>query len=240
MSPEEFAEYVSSLKLRETHPEILGISLSYYVPEEEFEDHVKSQMKRGFPNYGANVPRGMAEYAPVVMIAPSNPKNDRVIGFDNFANLQRKSAMERARDFDAAQITEALPLAQNASSQLERGVIMYLPIYGRKLPRLQIDDRRRNVVAWVAMSFFVKDFMNGVLENRSQNLGIEVFDSDSQDPNALVYDSSEKAMHENSKFGISDVRTIKILNRDWTVAVHPRPQMENLVHSERPPFVLAF
>lgn len=32
VSPEEFAAYVSSLKLNETHPEILGVSLSYYVP----------------------------------------------------------------------------------------------------------------------------------------------------------------------------------------------------------------
>lgn len=46
VSPEEFAAYVSSLKLNETHPEILGVSLSYYVPEDEIEDHVKAQKER--------------------------------------------------------------------------------------------------------------------------------------------------------------------------------------------------
>ena len=46
VSPEEFAAYVSSLKLNETHPEILGVSLSYYVPEDELEDHVKAQKER--------------------------------------------------------------------------------------------------------------------------------------------------------------------------------------------------
>lgn len=90
------------------------------------------------------------------------------------------------------------------------------------------------------MSFFMKDFMNGVLANRMEKLGVEVFDSATEDARMLAYDSSEPDLHENAKFGVSDVRTLKILNRDWTVVVYPRPRMEEFVHSERPPFVLAF
>lgn len=146
VSPTEFSEYVSSLKLAETHPEIQGVSLSYYVPGEELEDHVKSQSKRGLPEYGSRIQKGLTEYAPVVMIAPNTEKNARVVGYDNFSNLERRTAMERARDFDSAHITEILPLAQNGSAQLDRGVIMYLPVYGRNLPREDIGDRRRNVV----------------------------------------------------------------------------------------------
>ena len=240
VSPEEFAEYVSSLKLRKTHPEIQGVSLSYYVPGEELEDHVKSQRKRGIQDYGSRLQPGVSEYAPVVMIAPNTEKNARVVGYDNFSNLERRTAMERARDFDSAHITEILPLAQNGSAQLDRGVIMYLPVYGRKLPREDLNDRRRNVVGWVAMSFFMKDFMNGVLAERAENLGVEVFDSATEDASMLTYDSSGPELHEDTKFGISDVRTLKILNRDWTVVVYPRPHMEEFVHSDRPPFVLAF
>lgn len=146
VDPEEFAEYVSSLKLRQTHPEIQGVSLSYYVPGEELEDHVKSQKERGFAEYGSRFEKGLVEYAPVVMIAPNTEKNARVVGYDNFSNLERRTAMERARDFDSAHITEILPLAQNGSAQLERGVIMCLPVYGRHLPREDVGDRRRNVV----------------------------------------------------------------------------------------------
>lgn len=174
------------------------------------------------------------------MIAPKTAKNERVIGFDNFSNLERRLVMERARDLDSAQMTQVLPLAQNGSSQLERGVIMYLPVYGRHLPRTDVGDRRRNVVGWVAMSFFVKDFMDGVLAKKNENVGVEIFDSPLQDPSALAYDSSEPELHERVKFGISDVRTLKVLNREWTVATYPRAHMEDLVHSERPSFVLAF
>ena len=46
VSPEEFAAYVTSLKLAETHPEIKGVSLSYYVPGDELDDHVKAQKER--------------------------------------------------------------------------------------------------------------------------------------------------------------------------------------------------
>lgn len=146
VNPEEFAEYVSSLKLRQTHPEIQAVSLTYYVPGEELEGHVKSQRDRGSAEYGSRFEKGLAEYAPVVMIAPDTEKNARVVGYDNFSNLERRSAMERARDLDSAHITEILPLAQNGSAQLERGVIMYLPVYGRHLSRENLDDRRRNVV----------------------------------------------------------------------------------------------
>lgn len=184
--------------------------------------------------------KGASEYAPVVMIAPNTPKNGRVIGYDNFSSLERRMVMERARDFDSAQITQILPLAQNGSAQLERGVIMYLPVYGRNLPRTDIGDRRRNVVGWVAMSFFMKDFMDGVLVKKKDNVGVEVFDAPVEDPEMLAYDSSGPELHEGGKFGITDVRTLKVLNRDWTVATYPRAHMEELIHSERPPFVLAF
>lgn len=86
----------------------------------------------------------------------------------------------------------------------------------------------------------MKDFMDGVLANRTEDLGVEVFDSEVQDPNMLAYDSSDAELHENTKFGISDARTLKILNRDWTVVAYPKRHMERLVHAERPPFVLAF
>lgn len=86
----------------------------------------------------------------------------------------------------------------------------------------------------------MKNFMDGVLANRTENLGVEVFDSGNEDARKIAYDSSGPDLHENTKFGVSDIRTLKILNRDWTVAVYPRAQMEALVHSERPPFVLAF
>lgn len=146
VNPEEFAEYVASLKLHQTHPEIQSVSLTYYIPGDEFDGHVKSQRDRGFTDYGSHLEKGLAEYAPVVMIAPNTKKNSRVMGYDNFSNLERRTAMERARDFDSAHITEILPLIQNGSSQLERGVIMYLPIYGRHLPREDVADRRRNIV----------------------------------------------------------------------------------------------
>lgn len=90
------------------------------------------------------------------------------------------------------------------------------------------------------MSFFMKDFMNGVLKNRTDSLGVEVFDSATEDVGTIAYDSSGPDLHENAKFGVSDVRTLKVLNRDWTIAVYPRPHLEEFVHSERPPFVLAF
>lgn len=240
VSPEDFSQYVSSLMLSESHPEILGVSLSYYVPQEEVEDHLKFQKYRNLPDYGSRFSTGVSEHAPVVMISPATESNSRVVGFDNFSNLERKSTMERARDFNMPQITQALPLAQNSSGKLERGVIMYLPIYGKKLPRQQLEERRRNVVGWVALSFFIKDFMDDAIEKRGQNLGIEVFEGASNDASAMIYDSSEEALHENLKFGISDERVLKVLNREWTVVPYPRPQMEDLVHSERPPFILAF
>ena len=71
-------------------------------------------------------------------------------------------------------------------------------------------------------------------------MGIEVFDGPVRDPATMIYDSSESELHENLKFGISDERTFQIFNREWTLVTYPRPHMENLVHSERPPFILAF
>lgn len=46
VSPEEFRQYASSLKLAEKHPEIRGISVSYYVPGDELSDHVADMRKR--------------------------------------------------------------------------------------------------------------------------------------------------------------------------------------------------
>ncbi len=79
VAPQEFAEYVKSLKLDETHPEIKGMSVSYYVLPDEVEGHVRSMKERGFSNYGGNLSAGSSEYAPVVMIGPEKPENKRVI-----------------------------------------------------------------------------------------------------------------------------------------------------------------
>lgn len=143
---DEFSQYVDALKLQETHPEIRGISVSYYVPGDELEFHASSNSGKRKTDYAGRLEKGLAEYAPVAMIEPKTPENLRIIGFDNFSSLERKTVMERARDLDGAQMTRMLPLAQNGSSGPERGAIVFLPVYGKNGPRSLLQERRTNVV----------------------------------------------------------------------------------------------
>lgn len=172
------------------------------------------------------------------MIEPASKNNNaRVVGYDNYANLERRSVMERSRDLDEAQITGIVHLVQEKNGEWSPGVIMYLPIFAPKLPKEELADRRRNVMGWLALSFLAKDFVAESLERQASVLGVEFFDGTAENRQAMLFDSTP---NDDVPSLVKSVRNMRILDRDWTLVARPTSEFEKTVNHGRSRFVLAF
>jgi CHASE1-domain containing sensor protein len=74
------------------------------------------------------------------------------IGNDPYANRERKSAMERARDMDAPVATELLTVSMHEDAEVA-GLVIYLPLYGRGMPLGTVNERREALQGFVFVVF---------------------------------------------------------------------------------------
>ena len=67
---------------------------------------------------------------------------------------------------------------------------MYLPVYRSGVPPRTVAGRRSEIIGWVYCPFRMDDLMNGIMGERSADLGLEIFDGHEMSARFLMYRSS--------------------------------------------------
>ena len=174
----EWRDYVTGLRLQADFGGIQGVGFAVQVPAAQLASHEQRVRAEGFPDYRISPPGRRDIYSAIVYLEPFDWRNQRAFGYDMYSEPVRREAMARARGLGVPALTGKVRLVQETSTDVQFGVLLYLPVFRENLP-LQTDaQRERAFMGWVYSPFRLGDLLAGsrriaVLEglNDNENLG---------------------------------------------------------------------
>ncbi|NTW86513.1 MAG: PAS domain-containing protein, partial [Holophagaceae bacterium] len=220
----EFAAYIASLRLEETHPGIQGIGFAKLVPAADKVRHLAEVRSQGFPEYQMRPEQNQAVYSTILHLEPFKNRNLRAFGYDMFTEPVRHEAMSRARDEGRTSMSGRVKLVQETDTEVQPGVLVYVPVYDAKEPSLTLEDRRKHLVGWVYAPFRMHDLMNGLLGEAESDLAIQLFDGAEARAETLLFDRGS-ALATASGSPLRTQHTLPFGGRTWTLVTQPLPPM---------------
>lgn len=189
---QEWAHYISALKLEHKLPGIQGAGFTLMVPAAQRAAHEESIRAEGFSDYRIH-PEGTRDlYSSIVYLEPFTGRNLRAFGYDMYSDPIRREAMDRARDTGRPTLSGRVVLVQETDADdIQAGFLMYLPIY-----RENSGDalaRRSALLGFVYSPFRARDMMQGLFGDAPRDVELELFDH-APAPENLMF-SSLDSMH---------------------------------------------
>lgn len=192
VSRENWKAFIYASKIEKNLPGIQGIGFSLIVPKREFQTHLQTIRRQGFPNYTIHPIGDRPIYTSIIYLEPFTGRNLRAFGYDMFTEKIRRTAMELSRDSDVAALTGKVILIQETNQEIQTGSLMYVPVYRNGLPINNVAQRRLAIIGWVYSPYRMNDLMNGILgrwnTNASKEIQLKLYD-DSLTNSNLIYES---------------------------------------------------
>lgn len=224
----EWRTYVEHLEIDRYFPGVQGIGFAEVIPSSARMAHTARIQAEGFPEY-ALYPEGERDaYTSIVYLEPFSGRNLRAFGYDMFSEPVRRQAMERARDSGEPALSGMVTLVQENGIDLQRGFLMYLPVYRSGMPIDDREQRRAALTGYVYSPFRIRDLLRGILGPRISDIDFEIYDSDTPSPDTLLYASPEPLSllsrgTEPNPVAFSNRDTLMVAGRIWTLAVYAGP-----------------
>ena len=229
----QFQNYVATLQLETSYPNIQGVSFALKVPDAQKVSHISAVRAEGAPDYGIR-PTGRREfYAPVIYLAPPTDSNRRVIGYDSYLEPVRRAAMDRARDTGRTTLTGKILLEQNDDNQEQPGVLLFQPVYKKSALHNSIASRRANIIGWLAISMRIDALMTYLNLERTNEINIEIYDGTKISDDALLYASNGRSPAQTLRSPLQSLTSIEIAGQTWTVAMSSLPNLEKRIGNDK-------
>lgn len=218
----EFMAFVTSLNLLDNLPGIQGLGYSTLVAPEDKVGHEAAIRAEGFPTYEIRPPGQRERYTSIVYLEPFDWRNQRAFGFDMWSNDMRREAMTRACDTGKAANSGCITLVQETTDDIQRGFLMYTPVYRKQAETGTLEQRREALEGWVYSPFRGRDLMKGILGQGPRDVEIEVYDGEKIDRDAILFDS-DGSCHigaPSHKPKLKAQQVITLQGRPWTLYIH--------------------
>jgi signal transduction histidine kinase/CHASE1-domain containing sensor protein len=151
------------------HPGLQALSLDLRVPHDRREVYEQAFRRGGGPDFQITEQTAEGElvraaqrpeYVVVTYLVPYTG-NEPALGFDVASTPDRLDALRQAADTGQPVATGRLTLVQEPGRQF--GLLVFLPIYGRELPRATVEERRWNLDGYVTGVFQIGDMVEASL-----------------------------------------------------------------------------
>ncbi|MFO0589807.1 MAG: CHASE domain-containing protein [Polyangiaceae bacterium] len=185
----EFRKYVTVLRLADTFPGIQCVGFVEAIPQDSLPAHEAAVRQEGFADYVVQPPGDRPVHTPIVFVEPFEGRNMRAFGYDMFSEPVRRAALEQARDRGSIAISGKVTLVQETGVDVQPGFLMFMPVYRTRGTPMSVEERRATIVGWTYAAFRMYDLMDGVLGEQAPDLTLELYDGETTDPAALLYDS---------------------------------------------------
>ncbi len=164
---DEFSTFVQGMLVR--HPGIQALEWIPRVPAAQRQLYQERAKAEGFADFrfsergpeGQMVAAGPRdEYYPVYYLEPYRG-NETALGFDLASNPVRREALHQARDTGAPVVSARITLVQEVGQQY--GVLIFFPIYDKKVPLDTIGARRSHLRGYVLGVLRIADMVHAAL-----------------------------------------------------------------------------
>jgi two-component sensor histidine kinase/CHASE1-domain containing sensor protein len=217
----EWRTYVSRLHIDEYYPGIQGIGFSARLPAGGLEAHERAVRAEGFPDYAVRPPGPRPEHHAIVFLEPFSGRNLRAFGYDMFSEPTRRAAMERARDTGLPSVSGVVKLVQETEQDVQRGFLIYVPVYRNGAPVGTTEERRAALQGFVYSPFRSRDLMAGILGNEIVDVDWWIHDGGGPAGGELLFASNATAPWPPPP-GLSRSVAVERGGRRWTLDFAPR------------------
>ena len=227
---EEFETFYSSIAAESTNLQgIQGVGFSRWLSPAQVPAFERSIRSKGFPTFRVNPPGPRAEYSSIEFLEPFDWRNRRAFGFDMYSNPVRRAAMERAARTGLASLTARVTLVQETETDVQPGVLVYLPIYRGDLVQLSPAKRMERLVGWAYSPLRTYDLIASALTNVNNpdlpGSRVVVFDGPEPSPDAVLFDNSRTSRGQREKLTHANFRQLELAGRTWTVGMQLAPHV---------------
>ena len=212
---EEWRQYVTGLRLHADYAGIQGVGFAVHVPASQLASHEQHIRAEGFPDYRVSPPGPRDEYSAIVFLEPFDWRNQRAFGYDMFSEPIRHEAMERARHLGVAALSARVRLVQETSTDIQSGVLLYLPVFRKETPLDTPAQRERAFIGWVFSPFRLGDLITGTLGESESRIHIRIFDGHDETPDNLLFDNHPDRAAVAS--ALTRRTLLELDNRTWTL-----------------------
>ena len=215
---EQWANYVETLNIDRHWPGIQGMGYSIPVTPDEKSVHEQGIQAEGFRDYQIKPEGERDAYSAIVYLEPFDWRNKRAFGYDMWSNDMRREAMARARDEGLAASSGIITLVQETDSDVQRGFLVYVPVYrGRETPTT-VFERRKKFQGWVYAPFRAANLMAGILGSSDRDLVFDIYDGVEPGAENLLYSSERASENTVDSPLFSQTQALALLGHRWTIA----------------------
>lgn len=226
----DFANFVDSLELDKNYKGVQGIGYSITYRPEEKQPLIERMKAEGFTDFKI-FPETQGEInQTIIFLEPLTERNKAAIGYDMSTEEKRRVALEKAGDTGEPTATAQITLLQEIYDDIQKGFLIYLPIYKNgRLPDT-VESRRENLRGFIYSPFRAGTFLEEIHASTNiSDLKIKIYDGEPQAENLLAASS----MPENSS-AAPDINEkmftrsqINVAGRGWTVEYETLPDFFN-------------
>ena len=223
---QQFSTFFETVSLNTTQLKgVQGVGFARWIPAVQLQAYESRIRSEGFPTFTVRPPGPRANYSAIEFLEPFDWRNQRAFGFDMFSEPVRRQAMQRARHTGNATLTGKVQLVQETQEDLQRGVLIYLPIFADRGQVREIN--RQTLLGWAYSPLRINDVVNsaisGIDNSDLAGTGVLVFDGDQLDANRLLFDNLK--LLSRNELRHPSYQTIAVAGRTWLVGVQLSPRM---------------
>ena len=223
---QQFSTFFETVSLNTTQLKgVQGVGFARWIPAVQLQAYESRIRSEGFPTFTVRPPGPRANYSAIEFLEPFDWRNQRAFGFDMFSEPVRRQAMQRARHTSNATLTGKVQLVQETQEDLQRGVLIYLPIFADRGQVREIS--RQTLLGWAYSPLRINDVVNsaisGIDNSDLAGTGVLVFDGDQLDANRLLFDNLK--LLSRNELRHPSYQTIAVAGRTWLVGVQLSPRL---------------
>ncbi len=130
LSRAKFRSYFEALDVAGNFPGLQGVGFARLFPSSDLDKVEREVRDEGFKSFAVRPAGSRESYSAILFLEPFDWRNQRAFGFDMFSEPVRREAMERARDTGRPAVSGAVELVQETGIDVQKGFLLYFPIYG--------------------------------------------------------------------------------------------------------------
>lgn len=191
VSRSQWQRYVSTLQLADRYPGIQGLGVAKLMAPSQLAAHELAVRQEGFADYAVKPSGAREQYSSIVYLEPFEGRNLRAFGFDMMSEPTRSAAMQRAGQTGQAALSGTVTLMQEDGQDVQRGFLLYVPVYrGQTVPSTP-EARWSALWGWVYAPFRIHDLMHGVLGAEADQMRLTLHDGERITETSKFFDSND-------------------------------------------------
>ena len=214
----EWQAYVEKLQVKQSVVGVQGIGFAQVIPADQLAAHIAKMRSGGFFDYTVKPPGERTIYTSIIYLEPFRDRNLRAFGYDMYTETVRRAAMDQARDTGEAALSGKVELVQETGTDVQAGVLMYVPVYRNGAPISTVEQRRSALVGWIYSPYRMNDLMTGILANwfnlEGKNISLAIYDGREATPAGLLFDSQPTLVADAHSLFYQQ-RTIDFNGHQW-------------------------